>query len=145
MGGGTIELVLTCQSIQGKKNVLADSLSLLSAIRRRSVRVCFFRTGTGIDDTTGSKEAPIISWGPHDASCSILAPETIVSGSPLTSGGRSDLSTVVTQSPQPTTPPLSSSRYRQAVSSCLETIQLFARSQGFSSRVVKQLGFAWRT
>ena len=47
-GVGTIELVLTCQSIQGKNNVLADSLSLLSAIRQRSVRMCFFRTGTGI-------------------------------------------------------------------------------------------------
>ena len=88
---------------------------------------------TLVDDTVGSKEAPIIFWGPHDASCSILAPETMVSGPPGTSGGRSDLSTAVSRSPQPTTLPLSSSRDRQAVPSCLETIQRFARSQGFSS------------
>ena len=98
-----------------------------------------------VDDTTGSEEVLIISWGPHGASCSILAPETMVSGPHGTSGGRSDFSTTVSQSPQPTTLPLSSSRDRQAVPSCLETIQRFARPQGFSSRVAKQLGFARRT
>ena len=76
---------------------------------------------------------------------SILAPETVVSGHPGPSGGRSDLSTEVLRSPQPTSLPQSSSQDRQAVPSCLETIQQFAQSQGFSFRVVKQLGFARRS
>ena len=123
------------------------------AIRRRSVRTLFFGTGTGIRcmpfhlgyDTAGSEEALIIFWGPHDSNCPILAPEAMVSGPPGISGRRSDLSTEVSRSPQPTALPLSSSRDGQAVPSCLETIQRFARSQGFSSRVVKQLVFACRS
>ena len=69
----------------------------------------------------------------------------MVSGPPRSSGGRSNLSTELSRSPQPTALSLSSSRDRQAVPSCLETIQRFARSQGFSSRVTKQLGFARRS
>ena len=99
---------------------------------------------TLVNDTAGSEEAPLIFWGPHDSNCSILSPETIVSGPPGSSGGRSHQSAKVSRS-QPTTLSLSSSRDRQAVPSCLETIQRFARSQGFSSRVVKQLGFAHRS
>ena len=100
---------------------------------------------TLVDDTAGSEEAPIILWGPYDSSCSLLAPETMISGPPETSGGRSDLSTSMSRSSQSTSFPLSSSRDRQAVPSCLETTQRFARSQGFSSRVAKQLGFARRS
>ena len=40
---------------------------------------------------------------------------------------------------------MSSSRDRQTVPLCLETIQRFARSQGFSLRITKQLGFARRS
>ena len=69
----------------------------------------------------------------------------MVSGPLGICGGRSDLSTAVSRSTQPTTLSLSSSRNRQAVPSCLETIQRFARSQGFSSRVAKQLVFARRS
>ena len=50
---------------------------------------------TLVDDTTGSEEAPIILWGPHDSSCSLLAPETLVSGPSGISGGWSDLCTLV--------------------------------------------------
>ena len=100
---------------------------------------------TLVYDTAGSEEALIIFWGPHDSNCPILAPEAMVSGPPGISGRRSDLSTEVSRSPQPTALPLSSSRDGQAVPSCLETIQRFARSQGFSSRVVKQLVFACRS
>ena len=46
---------------------------------------------TLVNDIAGSEEAPIIFWGPHDSSCSILSPETMVSGPPGTSGRRSDL------------------------------------------------------
>ena len=88
-----------------------------------------------VNDTAGSEEAQII-WGPHDSHCSILAPETVVSGPPGSSGGRSN---------QPTAFSLPSSWDRQAVPACLETIQRFARSHGFSSRVAKQLGFARRS
>ena len=100
---------------------------------------------TLVSDTAGSEEAPIIFWGPHDSFCSILAPETVVSGPPGHSGGRSNQSTEVSRSPRPTALSSSSSRDRQAVPSCLEAIQRFARFQGFSSRVAKQLGFACRS
>ena len=53
---------------------------------------------TLVDDTAGSEEALIILWGPHDSSCSLLAPETLVSGPSGISGGRSDLSTSVPRS-----------------------------------------------
>ena len=100
---------------------------------------------TLVDDTSGSEETPIILWGPHDSSCSLLASETMVSGPSGIGGGRSDLSTSVLRSSQSTAVPLSSSRDRQTVPSCFETIQRFARSQGFSSRVAKQLGFSCRS
>ena len=100
---------------------------------------------TLVNDTAGSEEAPLIFWGPQDSHCSILAPETVVSGPAGPGGGRSSQSANVSRSPQPTTLSLSSSQDRQAVPSYLETIQQFARSQGFSSRAVKQLGFARRS
>ena len=97
---------------------------------------------TLVNDTAGSEEAPLIFWGPHDSHCSILAPETMVPGPSRHSGGRSNQSTKVSRSLKTTTLSLPSSRDPQAVPSCLETIQRFARAQGFSSRVAKQLGFA---
>ena len=100
---------------------------------------------TLVNDTAGSEEAPIILWCPHDSRCSILASETMVSGPFGIGGGRSDCSTSVLRSSQSTAVPLSLSQDRQAVPSCLETIQQFVRSQGFSSRVAKQLGFARRS
>ena len=104
--------------------------------------VCF---STLVNDTARSEEAPVILWGPHDSCCSLLAPETMVSGPSGTSGRRSNRSASLLRSSQSTAVPLSSSRDRQAVPSCLETIQRFARSQGFSSRVAKQLGLARRS
>ena len=100
---------------------------------------------TLVNDTTGSEEALLIFWGPHDSHCSVLAPETVVPGPSRPDGGRSHQSAEVLRSPKPTTLSLPSSRDRQAVPSCLETIQRFARSQGFSSCVAKQLGFARRS
>ena len=197
----TIELVLTPQFIQGKNNILADSLSRPNQVQgpewtlkwevfqfqesnnkwpemidlfatslnhRCSLYFFFFALprsvsdlygcasselervsgvclSTLVNDTAGSEEAPIIFWGSHDSHCSILALETRVSGPPGSSGGWSNQSTEVLRSTQPTALSLSSSRDRQAVPSCLETIQRFARSQGFSSRVAEQLGFARRS
>ena len=191
----SIDLTLVPQFIQGKNNVLADSLSRPnqiqgsewtlkwevfqelnhkwlvmidlfatslnhscslyfspfcdpSAIGRSSSelgRVSGVCLSTLFNDTARSEEAPVILWGPHDSCCSLLAPETVVSGPSGTSGRRSNRSTSLPQSSQSTAVPLSSSRDRQAVSSCLETIQQFARSQGFFSRVAKQLGFARRS
>ena len=46
---------------------------------------------TLVNYTAGSEEAAIIFWGPHDSRYSILAPETMVSGPPGSSGGRSNL------------------------------------------------------
>ena len=95
---------------------------------------------TLVSDTAGSEEAPFIFWGPHDPHCSILAPETVVPGPSRPGGGRSHQSAELSRSLKPSTLSLPSSQDRQAVPSCLETIQRVARSQGFSSRVAKQLG-----
>ena len=137
-------MILVPQIIQGKNNVLADSLSRPNQVKgsewtlkwevfrelnnkwpmisdhfatslnhRCSLYFLPFRDRSAIsrdallqnwdgyhvytlvDDTAGSEEVPIIFWGPYDSSCSILAPETMVSGPLGTSGGRSDLSTPV--------------------------------------------------
>ena len=100
---------------------------------------------TLVNDTAHSEEAPVILWGLHDSCCSLLAPETVISEPSGTAGRQSNRSTSLPRSSQSTAVPLSSSWDRQAVPSCLETIQRFARSQGFSSRVAKQLGFARRS
>ena len=178
----TIYLVLASQFIQGKHNVLADSLSRPNQIQGsewtevggvppvvqegtlftlffalpRSLsdrygcasselgRVSGVCLSTVVNDTAGSEEAPLIFWGPHDSSCSILAPEAVVPGPSRPRSGRSDLSSGVLRSPETTTFSLPSSRDPQAVPSCLETIQLFTKAKGFSTSVAKQLGFARR-
>ena len=96
---------------------------------------------TLVNDAAGSEEALLIFWGPHDSSCSILAPEAVVPGPSRPHGGRSDQSSGVSRS-KTTTFSLPSSRDPQAVPSCLETIQRFAKAKGFSTRAAKQLGFA---
>ena len=100
---------------------------------------------TLVNDSAGSEEAPLILWGPHDSSCSILAPEAVIPGPSRPRGGRSNQSSSVSRSPKTTTFSLSSSRDPQAVPSCLETIQRFAKAKGFFTRVAKQLGFARRS
>ena len=109
---------------------------------RRVSSVCL---STLVSDTASSEEAPLIIWDPHDSHCSVLAPETMVPGPSRPSGGRFHQSSKLSRSPKTTTLSLPSSRDRQAVPSCLETIQRFPGSQGFSSRVAKQLGFARRS
>ena len=97
---------------------------------------------TLVPDSSSSEEAPLIFWRPYDSNYSVVASETLV---PRTSGagsGRYDSPPSVSQSVQTASFPPSSSRDSQAVSSCVETLQRFARSQGFSSRVTKQFGFS---
>ena len=58
--------------------------------------------------------------------------------------GPSDRPSSLSRSSQTATLPSSSSRGPQAVASCVETLQRFARAEGFSSRVAVQVGLARR-
>ena len=68
---------------------VADRYGCTSSELGRVSGVCL---STLVNDTSGSDEAPIILWGPHDSCCS---PETMVSGPSGTSGRRSNRSTSV--------------------------------------------------
>ena len=96
-------------------------------------------------DSTGPPQAPIVVRSCADSDCPVLASEALVSGS----AGPSDRPTgnvaSLSRSPQPTSLSSSSSRSPQASSSCLETLQRFARAAGFSSRVAAQVGLARRS
>ena len=80
-------------------------------------RVSDVYLSTLVNDTAGSEEALLIFWGPHDSSCSILAPEAVVPGPFRPHSGRSDQSSGVSRSPEITTFSLPSSRDQQAVPS----------------------------
>ena len=83
---------------------------------------------TLVNDTSGSEEAPLIFWGRHDCSCSILAPEAVVSGPfrPRSDGPISlPVCRVLLRSPLFSLP---SSRDPQAVPSCLETFLRFTKA-----------------
>ena len=95
-----------------------------------------------VSDSSCYKEAPFILWGPPGHHSSVLASKTVVSGA---CGGRSGSSSIVTRPSTATSLPSSSSGGVRAVSSCVETIQQFARSQGFSSHVAKQASLAHRS
>ena len=86
----------------------------------------------------------LVLRSPHDYSGSVLASVAMVSRPARSGGGWSSSTSVVSRSSQTASLPLSSSRDPQAVSSCLATVQRFARAEGFSSRVASQIGFAWR-
>ena len=121
---------------------IVDRYGCASSELGRVSGVCF---STLVNDTSGSEEAPIIFWGPHDSHCSILAPEALASGPPGFGSGRSNQSSSLSRSSQTTPFSLLSSGDPQAVPSCLETIKRFAKSKGFCSSVAKQLGFARRS
>ena len=95
-------------------------------------------------DSTGPPQAPIIIRSCADSDHPTLASEALVSGSAGTSDRPAGNVVSSSGSPQPT--PLSSSlsRSAQASSSCLATLQRFARAAGFSSRVAAQVGLARR-
>ena len=91
-----------------------------------------------------SEEAPVVLWGPTDHRSSLLASEAVVSGSSGSGVGRSGGSSSVTGSSSTNPLPSVSSGGVQAVASCLETIQRFARARGFSKRVAQQAALARR-
>ena len=90
------------------------------------------------------QEAPVIVWSPPDVDRSLLASASVVSGASGSGCGRSGDSSSVQRSSQ--TASLSSfpSGGVKAVSSCVETIQQIAQSQGFSRHVAQQSALARR-
>ena len=105
-------------------------------------RTLFFRTV--VPDTPGSKKSPVILWSSDDPHCSVLASAVLVSGTSGSSSGWSSSASFVSRSAQTASFPSPSSRNIQAVPSCVETLQRFARWQGFSSHVTKQIAFSHR-
>ena len=98
-----------------------------------------------VSHSCGIEGAPVVLWSRPDYHCSVLASETLVSGAARSSGGQSDPSSLVPRPPETAALPSSSSWGVRAVSSCVETIQRFARSQGFSSHVARQASLARRS
>ena len=68
----------------------------------------------------------------------------MVSGPSGSGSGSSDRPSSLSRSSQTTALPSSSSRGPQAVTSCVEAIQRFARTAGFSASVAAQVGLARR-
>ena len=93
-------------------------------------------------DSSGSKEAPLVLWGSADDHSSLLAPEAMVSGAPGVSGGRASGSASGQGSVEPASLSSTTSGSVKASSSCLETIQRFVKSCGFSRHVAKQAALA---
>ena len=82
---------------------------------------------------------------PPDHHSSLLSPETLVPGAAGSGSGLSCFSSAISRPFETAALPSSSSGSVRAVSSCMETIQRFARSQGFSSHVAKQSSLARRS
>ena len=95
-------------------------------------------------DPCGSEEAPLVLWGPTNDHSSLLAPEAVVSRAPGVSGGWSSGSASEQGSVEPTSHSSATSGSVKASSSCLETIQRFVKSCGFSRHVAKQTALARR-
>ena len=102
------------------------------------------RFSTLVPHSAGSEETPLVLRISHDSGGSILASEALVSRPVRSGDGRSSSTSFVSRSSQTVSLPLPSSRDPQAVSSCLATVQRFARAEGFSSRVASQIGFSRR-
>ena len=91
-----------------------------------------------------SQEAPVIVWSPPDVDRSLLASASVVPGASGSGCGRSGDTSSVQRSSQTTPLPSIPSGGVKAVASCLETIQRFAQSQGFSKHVAQQSALARR-
>ena len=92
--------------------------------------------------SSGPSEAQGVLRGSDDIGGSVLASVALVHGPSGSGSGSSSLPSTLSKSCQTATFPSSSSRAPQAVASCLETIQRFARAEGFSAAVVAQVGLA---
>ena len=93
-------------------------------------------------DSSGAKEAPLVLWGAADDHSSLLASEAVVSGVSGVSGGRSSGSASGQGSVEPASLSSTTSGSVKASSSCMETIQRFVKSCGFSRHVAKQTALA---
>ena len=93
-------------------------------------------------DSSGSKEALLVLWGSADDHSSLLGPEAVVSGAPGVIGGRASGSASGQGSVEPASLSSTTSGSVKASSSCLETIQRFVKSCGFSRHVAKQAALA---
>ena len=96
-------------------------------------------------DSTGPPQASIVIRNCVDSDRPVLASKALVSGSAGPSNRPAGNVASSTRSPQPASLSASSSRAPQASSSCLATLQRFARAVGFSSRVAAQVGLARRS
>ena len=92
----------------------------------------------------GFEEAPLVLWSHSDTRSSLLAPEAVVPGASGVSGGRSGGSASGSRPVEPAPCPSSASGSVKAGFSCLETIQQFVKSCGFSRHVAKQAALARR-
>ena len=95
-------------------------------------------------DSCGSVKAPLVLWGPADNHSSLFAPEALVSrvsgaGSRRAGGSASGQGSI-----EPASCSSTASGSVKASSSCLETIQRFIRSRGFSRHVAKQVALVRR-
>ena len=91
-----------------------------------------------VTHSCGSQEAPVIVWSPPDVDRSLLASASVVPGVSGSGCGRSGDTSSLQRSSQTTPLPSIPSGGVKAVASCLETIQRFAQSQGFSKHVAQQ-------
>ena len=107
-----------------------------------STGVCI--PSVGLDYSSGPSQTPLIVWCSDDTDSSVLASMSLVSGPSGSGSGFSDRPSSLSRSSQTTALPSSSSRGPQAVASCVETIQRFARAAGFSFSVAVQVGLARR-
>ena len=93
-------------------------------------------------DSYDSEKAPLVLWGPADNHSSLLAPEALVSGASGACSGRSGGFASGQGSVEPASCSSTASGSVKASSSCVETIQRFIRSHGFSRHVAKQAAMA---
>ena len=107
----------------------------------RSSGICL---STLVADSSRSQEASRVFRCSHDSFGSLLASAFMVSQSSGACGGWSSGAASMPRSTHTASFPPLSSRDPQAVSSCLATVQCFAKAEGFSWRVATQVGFACR-
>ena len=93
-------------------------------------------------DSTCPPQALIVFRNCVASDRSVLATKALVSGSAGPSNRPAGNFASSTRSPQPASLSASSSQAPQASSSCLATLQRFARAVGFSSRLAAQVGLA---
>ena len=103
------------------------------------------RLSTLVPDFPRTQEASFVIGGVYDTDSSILASVALVPRSSGALGRWASCSSSVSRSTQTASFPPSSSGDPQAVSSCLATVQRFARAEGFSASVAVQVGFARRS